>query len=174
MMRKNLHIQDLTNTDTIYKIKTIQLKIRHEYITDPDLKLKTIRAPYDVYEILKVIFATLDEDREHLIILILNMATEITGYKLISSGAQEQSLVDCKVVFRNALLLGASCIILAHNHPSGKLRPSKFDLEATRKVIQAGEAIDIAVVDHIIYTTKGYTSLKRIKPSLFERAKRKR
>ena len=55
---------------------------------------------------MRAIYDTLDDDQEHLILLILNLAREITGYKLISSGGQERTLIDSKVLFRNALLLG--------------------------------------------------------------------
>jgi DNA repair protein RadC len=56
--------------------------------------------------------------------------------------------------------LGASSIVLAHNHPSGKLKASKADISFTRKAIEAGKALDIAVLDHMILTHKGYISLR--------------
>ena len=164
-----LHIKDFTNVETIYKknIRTVRLKIHRDYIASPDLELQTAGTPYDVYEVLKAIFATLDDDQEHLVLLILNQARDITGYKLISSGGQERGLIDCKILFRNALLLGASSIILAHNHPSGKLEPSEEDIAITEKVVVGGKILDIEVLDHIIYTPNGYTSLKKTIPSIF-------
>jgi len=100
--------------------------------------------------------------------LVLNQAHEVTGYKLISSGSQCASLIDSKVVFRNALLLGARSIIVAHNHPGGSRTASAPDVAVTRKLVQAGAIVDIPVVDHIIYTSKGYTSIREAMPHLFE------
>lgn len=162
-------IQDLTNVETIYyiKIKTLKLKIRRDYIMLPHIELQTASTPFDVYQVLHVIFQTLDDDQEHLILLILNAAQEIRGYKVIASGSQDHVLVDTKVLFRNALLLGASGIILAHNHPSDQLEPSTHDLEVTKTVVEGGRTLDIDVFDHIIYTRNGYTSLRNVAPVLF-------
>lgn len=134
----------------------------------PDVELDTIRKPYDVYAVLRAIYDTLDDDQEHVVLLVLNLAREVTGYKLISSGGQTHTLIDCKVLFRNALLLGASGVIVAHNHPGGQLEPSEYDVEVTAKVIEAGKALDVQVLDHIIYTAHGYTSLREAVPTLFE------
>ncbi len=163
-------IRDFTGIETIYQtsIRTVRIKIRRDYIASPDTRLDTIRQPDDVYAILQAIFTTLDDDQEHLIILVLNLAHEVTGYKLIASGGQGHALIDCKIVFRNALLLGASGIILAHNHPGGNLEPSIYDVDMTRKVVLAGSIVDIEVIDHLIYTMHGYTSLRASIPSLFE------
>lgn len=120
-----------------------------------------------MYEVLQAIFASLDDDQEHLILLVLNAMGDITGYKLISSGGQDRAIIDSKVLFRNALLLGASKIILSHNHPSGRLEPSEEDLLITVKVVEAGAVLDIEVVDHIIYTVAGYTSIRRAAPFIF-------
>ncbi len=163
-------IRDFTGIETIYQtsIRTVRIKIRRDYIASPDTRLDTIRQPDDVYTILQAVFATLDDDQEHLIILVLNRAQEVTGYKLIASGGQGHALIDCKIVFRNALLMGASGIILAHNHPGGNLEPSVYDIDMTRKVVHAGSVVDIEVIDHLIYTMHGYTSLRASIPSLFE------
>jgi DNA repair protein RadC len=163
-------MQNLTGVETIYQksIRTVRLKIHRDYIASPDIELQTVSKPYDVYAVLRAIFATLDDDQEHLVLLILNQAQEITGYKLISSGGQERALIDCKILFRNALLLGASSIILAHNHPTGKLEPSEYDIAMTEKVVEGGRILDVEVLDHIIYTVHSYTSLRKVVPSIFE------
>ncbi len=130
-------------------------------------RLETSARPFDVFEVLQSTFARYDEDQEHSILFVLNAQHEMTGFKLISTGGQNYTTVDCKVLFRNALLLGASAIILAHNHPSGDLRPSDDDINVTAKIVQAGRVLDVEVLDHIIYTGKGYTSLRQSRPSLF-------
>lgn len=58
-------------------------------------------------------------------------------------------------------------IILAHNHPSGQLEPSEEDLLVTLKMVEAGRTLDIEVVDHIIYTANGYSSIRELAPSIF-------
>ncbi len=162
-------MHDFTGVETIYRknVTTVRLKIHRDYLASPDVELETITKPYDVYAVLRAIYDTLDDDQEHLVLLVLNLAREITGYKLISSGGQERTLIDCKVLFRNALLLGASGIIVAHNHPTGKLDPSEYDVEMTVKVVGLGKALDMEVLDHIIYTTRGYTSLRETIPAIF-------
>lgn len=162
-------MRNFTNVDTIYsrRLQTIRLKIRKLYFTDLDVELQTIGEPADVWEILQVIYSKLDDDQEHLVLLILNVSNEVTGYKLLSSGGQDQSLVDPRILFRNALLLGAARIIIAHNHPSGQLKASKHDLAVTRRVVDAGEILNVEVLDHIIYTPKGFLSMKTEHPDVF-------
>jgi len=127
--------------------------------------------PNDVYEILRSIYATLDDDQEHLILLVLNVANNVIGFKLIASGAQDSTLVDAKVIFRNALLLGARNIIIAHNHPSGNLNPSEQDLQVTMMLAASGRLLDLPLLDHIIVTAeRGYPSLAETHPQLFRPA----
>ena len=66
--------------------------------------------------------------------------------------------MDPKVVFKNALNFDATAIILAHNHPSGKLTPSVSDKILTKKIKEAGEVLDINLLDHLIITDKEYFS----------------
>jgi DNA repair protein RadC len=158
--------QDLTGVETIYEVMV--LRIRRTYATGPDVELWTARKPFDVNEVLKTIFATLDDNQEHMILLILNLAQEIKGYKVIASGGQEHTYVDAKILFRNALLLGASGIILAHNHPSNDPEPSAYDVELTQTLVQGGKLLNLDVLDHIVYTTRGYTSIRHTNPEIFE------
>ena len=168
--RKNQErLLDFTQIETIYEanLNTIRLKIAPQFVASPDAQPYIAHGPAAVYEVLRVIFAALDDDQEHLVLLVLNQVYDITGYKLISSGGQDRAVIDAKVLFRNALLLGASSIILAHNHPSGRLDPSEEDLLITTKLVEAGRILDIEVLDHVIYTAKGYTSLKKVAPFVF-------
>ena len=154
---------------TVYKrrLRTVSLKLHRDYVCSEEVELATLSAPYDVYEVLKTIFSTLDDDQEHLILLVLNGAHELTGYKVVASGGQTHSMVDRKVLLRNALLLGASAIIIAHNHPSGSLQPSSSDRDVTRGIAEAGRIVEIPLLDHLIYTHSGYVSLREAMPELF-------
>ncbi|MFT5383884.1 MAG: DNA repair protein RadC [Saprospiraceae bacterium] len=77
----------------------------------------------------------------------------------ISSGGMAGTVVDAKIIFRKALENGpASGIILAHNHPSGNLKPSQADIDITKKLKKAGETLDINVLDHLIIAGQSYYS----------------
>jgi DNA repair protein RadC len=91
-------------------------------------------------------------------VMLLNRANEVLGIYRLSKGSVSGTLVDPKLVFSVALKGLASVIILAHNHPSGTLKPSSADIELTRKLVEGGKLLDIQIVDHIIVTRHGYYS----------------
>lgn len=122
--------------------------------------------------ILQAIYATLDDDQEHFILLVLNAGNEITGFKVIASGSQDAAEIDTRIVFHNALLLGARNIMVAHNHPSGSLKPSPADWMTTERIVNAGKIVGVDCIDHIIFTSTGCLSLREKNPDLFERAQR--
>ena len=96
--------------------------------------------------------------RESFYALYLNQANEIIGKYLISQGGISATVVDCRLVFAGALKIGASALIVSHNHPSGNLKPSEADKNLTKKLVLGGKYMDIAVLDHIIVTDESYTS----------------
>lgn len=100
-----------------------------------------------------------DLPHEEFWILTLNRANKIISTEQISIGGVAGTVVDAKLVFNKALQQLASSIIMAHNHPSGNLRPSQADLDLTRKLKAAGQLLDIQVLDHLIITSHGYTSM---------------
>ena len=100
----------------------------------------------------------MDLGHEEFWILNLNRANGIIGRERISSGGMTGTVVDPKIVFQRALENQACAIILCHNHPSGSLFPSQADLNLTKKLVKAGEVLDIMVLDHIIVAGSGYFS----------------
>jgi len=96
--------------------------------------------------------------REYFYIVCLNNNNRILGYTQISKGGISGTVVDVRIIMQTALKSNASCIILAHNHPSGNLMPSEADKEMTRKIKQAGTYLDIKVLDHVILTPESYFS----------------
>jgi len=92
-------------------------------------------------------------------VLYLNHASRVLQHRCISIGGITGTIVDPKVIFREALELGATQIILCHNHPSGNLRPSTADIQITEKLKAAGRLLDISVLDHIIVSEAGYCSM---------------
>nr|WP_262898652.1 DNA repair protein RadC [Chitinophaga chungangae] len=100
-----------------------------------------------------------DQPFESFYVLFLNQANRLLHHECISTGGITSTTVDPRVVFRIALHHKATRLFLAHNHPSGNLRPSRADISLTRKMKEAGIMLDIQVVDHIIVTDGGYFSL---------------
>jgi len=99
-----------------------------------------------------------DKKHEEFWILLLNRKNEIIKKKLVSTGGVSGTLVDPKIVFKTALDNLASSIVMVHNHPSGNLKPSKADINLTRKLIASGKMIEIPVLDHLIFSDNGYFS----------------
>ncbi|SDL87287.1 DNA repair protein radc [Daejeonella rubra] len=91
-------------------------------------------------------------------ILLLNRANKVLGIYEVSSGGMAGTVADPKLIFSAALKGCANSIILAHNHPSGSLKPSQADISLTQKLRTAGNFLDIDVLDHIILTSEGYIS----------------
>lgn len=99
-----------------------------------------------------------DLNHEEFWVIFLNRANMVIGKQNISKGGVSGTVVDPKVVFKMAVQFPASGIILAHNHPSGNLQPSQADHQLTRKLKEAGQALDIPVLDHLIIGERDYFS----------------
>lgn len=95
------------------------------------------------------------ELRESFKILLLNRSNKVKGIYEVSQGSVAGTIVDAKLVFSVALKTMCSAIILAHNHPSGSLKPSRADISLTHKLKEAGKYLDIDVLDHLIITPQG-------------------
>lgn len=98
------------------------------------------------------------ELQEQFKVLFTNRANRVLGIFELSSGGTAGTVADPKLIFIAALRVGASGIIMAHNHPSGNLQPSHADIELTRKVKEGGKFLEIQMLDHIILTSEGYCS----------------
>ena len=89
-------------------------------------------------------------DREHFCIAMLDRKNNILGINTVSIGTVSASIVHPREVFKPAIIIGASGIILCHNHPSGITNPSNEDIEITNKLKEAGKILGIEIIDHII------------------------
>lgn len=96
--------------------------------------------------------------KEYFKVLFLNQASQVLGYTLISEGGITETCADVRVIMQAALLTNSVAIILAHNHPSGNLKPSRQDMEITKQVKDAAQIMRIKILDHIILTDTGYYS----------------
>jgi DNA repair protein RadC len=99
-----------------------------------------------------------DLQHEEFFLLLLNRSNTVVQTVKVSQGGVSGTVADAKIIFNAALEQLASGIILAHNHPSGNLQPSQADLSLTRRLVEAGKLLDIAILDHIIIAGKAYYS----------------
>lgn len=120
------------------------------------LERKKITSSKSVFEVFQPIIG--DLNHEEFWILYLNNSNKILRKMQLSKGGITGTLVDVRLTYKNALELGATSVILAHNHPSGTLKPSQPDLNLTKKLKAAGESLDIKVLDHLIVTQNAYFS----------------
>jgi DNA repair protein RadC len=119
-------------------------------------KIDKIGSSQDVYHLLQPILG--DLEHEEFWILFLNNSNKVLHKSQISKGGITGTLVDVRLVMKQTIELGAVAIILAHNHPSGTLRPSAADKQITQKIKTASETLDVKVLDHLIITQKSYYS----------------
>ena len=101
-----------------------------------------------------------DMRQEHFLVLYLNQSNHALKVECLSHGGTTNVIADPKLIFKNALGLNATAIILGHNHPSGNPRPSEDDRQLTKKLVAAGKFLDIAVIDHIIIGNERYYSFR--------------
>ena len=90
--------------------------------------------------------------------MFLNQANQVLGYNLISGGGITETTADVRLIFQAALLTNSVALILAHNHPSGNLKPSPEDIRLTKQVREAAQIMRIKVLDHIILSDTEYYS----------------
>lgn len=102
--------------------------------------------------------ATLDH-RERFGVMLLSRCNEILGFDIISEGGISATVVDVKVIMQSALLANATAIICFHNHPSGNLKPSQPDIDISKRIKECCAMFDIVLMDSIILTSEGHTSL---------------
>jgi DNA repair protein RadC len=116
-----------------------------------------ISSPADVERLLRGRIANLD--RENFVVVLLNTKNEVIETSTVSVGTLGASLVHPREVFKPAVRASAASVILAHNHPSGKVEPSREDREITRRLGEAAGILGIEVLDHVI-VGDGYFSMK--------------
>lgn len=120
------------------------------------LELIKITSSKMIFEIMQPLIGELPH--EEFWIVYLNNSNKILSKSQLSKGGITGTLVDVRLVFKNALEMGATALILCHNHPSGTLIPSDADKQITKKLKSAGESLEIKVLDHLIVTENNYFS----------------
>ncbi|WP_115463198.1 RadC family protein [Winogradskyella aurantiaca] len=132
------------------------LEIGRRRGVEGEIVLDKIESSNTVFRIMQPIIG--DLPHEEFWILFLNNSNKILRKQQLSRGGMTGTLVDTRLVMKQALEEGATSIILIHNHPSGTLRASKADKSITQKLKAAGELLDVKVLDHLIVTEHAYFS----------------
>lgn len=109
-------------------------------------------------DVLPLIRHMADRKQEHFLCISLNGANEVIATRTISVGLVNKTQVHPREVFAEPITDRAASVIIAHNHPTGVVTPSRDDMEITEKLRAAGETLGIKVLDHIIFSHKGYYS----------------
>ncbi|MGO4906103.1 RadC family protein [Flavobacterium sp. W20_MBD1_R3] len=120
------------------------------------VELKKITSSKIIFEIMQPIIGELPH--EEFWIIYMNNSNKVIAKSQLSKGGITGTLVDVRIVFKTALEMGATALILCHNHPSGTLIPSDADKQITRKLKLAGDSLEIKVLDHLIVTETSYYS----------------
>lgn len=129
---------------------------RRFFQNSPD-RVEYLRTARQVYNYLKDMAKL---PKEHLRGLYLNSQYKLIHDEVISIGSLTANIVHPREVFKPALAHSASALILAHNHPSGDVRPSEADMEITKQIVAAGKILGIELLDHVIVTKNKFASIK--------------
>lgn len=155
-----LSLRDLMKFKGIGSVKAISIVTALEIgrrRTDQQLPEKrVISSSNDAYLTLKNHLS--DLRTEEFWAIFLNQSNKVIHLTQLTQGGINQSIVDIRVLFRTALDHFSTGIIIAHNHPSGNLKPSIDDLDITQKIKEAGNMLSIQLLDHLIITQNSYLS----------------
>lgn len=135
-------------------IAAIEIGRRHQAEEVPEKV--TVRSSADAFDYIR--HQLVDLDREEFWVIFLNRGNRIMTAKQHSIGGLTGTVVDVKILIREAIQMLASGIILAHNHPSGNLQPSDADISVTRKLKEAAKLFEITILDHMIVADRSYYS----------------
>ena len=138
--------------------KVSEIEISYKPVIKPAEMIK-ITCSKDAQRILRSIWGNDINYRESFYSLCLNRADKVLGCQLISLGGISGTVVDVRCIFQVALKALSSGILIAHNHPSGNNEASDADIKITKKLKDAGNLLDITLLDHLILLPEGYTSL---------------
>lgn len=155
-----LSVNDLTKYKGIGEAKAISiitaLELGRRRRLEEALEKPKISSSKSVFNVMQPIIGELQH--EEFWIIFLNNANRIQLKTQMSKGGITGTLVDSRLIFKRALELAATGLILCHNHPSGTLKPSTSDINLTSKIKKGGDVLDIKVLDHLIITEKEYFS----------------
>lgn len=149
-----MQFKGIGEAKAISVITALELGKRRQF--EDSIKLPKITSSKDVFRLMQSYIG--DLQHEEFWVLFLNNSNKIIAKQQVSKGGLTATIVDVRLLFKKALELTSVGVIVCHNHPSGKLKPSNSDKELTEKIKQAGITLDIKLLDHLIITEKAYFS----------------
>jgi len=158
---KDVNVESLTKIKGIGKAKACELIAAIELGRRLNQKINDVKEikigeSYDVFEYYNNFLS--DKKQEYFYCIYLDNKKRVIKDKLIYIGSINQSMVHPREVFKEAYLIDASAIICVHNHPSNKVEPSQNDIVITNQLVEAGEFLEVKIVDHIIIGRDRYFS----------------
>ncbi len=155
-----LSVDDLMKFKGIGEAKAITiiaaLELGRRRRLEEALELPKITDSKAIFEIMQPIIGELST--EEFWIIYLNNSNKVLHKSQLSTGGLTGTVVDVRLVFKKAIEINSTALILCHNHPSGNTKPSEADIQLTKKMKIGGETLDIKVLDHLIITEKAYFS----------------
>jgi DNA repair protein RadC len=141
---------------SLFSITEVELVYRNKLKPSDRRRVTDAQSAYDIF--LNAWDMNKIELVEQFVILLLDRNNGCIGLSNISTGGISACLVDPKIVFATALKARSSALVLAHNHPSGNLKPSQADITLTEKLKDGGRLLDISILDHLIITPHNFHS----------------
>lgn len=129
--------------------------------------LRTIETPSDIAMYMKGAFDA-HLNQEQFWCILLSSGNKPLGRIMCTLGLVNQCQVHPREAFRFAVREGAAAVVFCHNHPSGNHTPSNEDLAVTKRLLEAGRILDIPVLDHVILTDDGISSIRSRNPEYFK------
>lgn len=155
-----LSVADLMKFKGIGEAKAISiitaLELGRRRRLEEAMELPKITSSKTVFDIMQPLIGEIAT--EEFWIVYLNNSNKILHKSQLSSGGLTGTVVDVRLVFKKAVEINSTAIILCHNHPSGNTKPSDADIQLTKKMKLGGETLDVKVLDHLIITEKAYFS----------------
>lgn len=141
---------------SLFSVAEVELVYRNKIKPTDRIKITSSQNAFDVF------LSAWDQNKIELVeqfyILLLDRGNLCLGISNTATGGISACVVDPKIVFATALKAKASAMIMAHNHPSGNLKPSNADIELTAKLKEAGKFLELNILDHLVITPTAYYS----------------
>lgn len=141
----------------LFKVAEVQLSYKPHFKVQERPQINSAKQAYDI--LLNHWDKELINYLEQAKMILLNRNNRVLGIVDLSTGGGGSTVMDSKVIFSIALKATATSLILAHNHPSGNLRPSNQDITVTQKLVKAAKLLEMDIHDHLIISENGYYSM---------------
>ncbi len=156
----HMTLQDLLRYNGIGEAKALTIiaaaEIGKRRMMEDSRQIPQMRTGADVLKFMSPIIQDLNHEESWA--MLLNNNARILHLSHLSTGGLAETTVDVRMLLKEALLHDATCFILVHNHPSGNMRPSRYDEELTQRLNRAAQAINLRMIDHVIVTEGEYYS----------------